>query len=109
MTVEEITKKIAEKAPSWVERLLMPKLSSIDGKLEAINTRIDSTNERIGSLRTEMDIKIESLRNEMKSEFKGLDYRFESIDVKLDRIPVIEEITALKLKIAELEKRMAMA
>ncbi|MDP2766730.1 MAG: hypothetical protein Q8O41_04675 [Candidatus Methanoperedens sp.] len=49
----------------------------------------------------------------MKSEFVGLNYRFEAIDTKLDslekRIPVIEEITALKIRIAEMEKKLAMA
>ncbi len=110
----------AEKIPTWIERLLMPKLSEISGDIKAINARIDATNERMDSLRNEtkteigsLDEKIVSLRTEMKSEFKGLGYRFESIDIKLDslekRIPVIEEITALKIKIAELEKRMATA
>ncbi|GFO96295.1 uncharacterized protein ig2599ANME_0484 [groundwater metagenome] len=70
------------------------------------------------------DNKIGSLRNEMKSEFAGLNYRFENVDGRIDslriemtvrldsiekRIPVIEEITALKLKIAEIEKKLAVA
>lgn len=32
----------AEKIPSWIERLLMPKLSEISGEIKAINTRICS-------------------------------------------------------------------
>ncbi len=117
----------AEKIPSWIERLLLPKLSEITGEIKAVNTRIDALESnmntringldgKIDSLRNETKSEIGSLRNEMKSletqiksEFKGLDYRFESIDVKLDRIPVIEEITALKLKIADIEKRLAEA
>jgi len=42
-----------------------------------------------------------------------MDYRFESINIKLDslekRIPVKEEITAPKLRIADMEKRLALA
>jgi len=106
-----------EKMPSWIERLLLPKLNTIEGELKAINTRIDSLDEKI-------DIKIDSLRNEMKSEFTGLNYRFEKVNeridslriemtVKLDslekRIPVIEKIAVLELKIAEIEKRLAVA
>jgi len=144
-----------EKIPSWIERLLMPKLSEISGEIKAVNTRIDALESnmstridalesnmstriealesnmstRIEALESKMDIKIDSLdermntrinsldekivslRTEMKSDFKGLDYRFETIDIHFDslekRIPVIEEITALKIKIAELEKKMA--
>lgn len=65
-------------------------------------------------------MEISSLRTETISRFEGFDYRFEGIDhrfdaveIKLDslekRIPGIEEITALKLKIAEIEKRLAVA
>jgi hypothetical protein len=53
-----------------------------------------------------LNTKIDSLRNEAKTEFTGLNYRFDYLE---KRIPVIEEITALKLKIADMEKRLAMA
>lgn len=109
-----------EKIPSWIERLLMPQLSEIKGELKAINVRIDSTNERIGNLESNMNTKFEgmdikisslderiaSLRNETKSEFTGLHYRLDSLE---KRIPVIEKITALELKIADLEKKLAVA
>ncbi len=62
-------------------------------KFEATDIKITSLDEKIGSL-----------RNETKSEFQGLHYQLDSLE---KRIPVIEEITALKLKIAELEKRLA--
>ncbi|MCX9009911.1 MAG: hypothetical protein OIN66_02205 [Candidatus Methanoperedens sp.] len=65
----------------------MPELSEIKGELKAINTRIDSTNERIDSLRNEMN----SMRNETKMEISSL------------------RTTALKLKIADIEKRLAAA
>ncbi len=102
-----------EKVPSWIKQFLMPELNEIKGDIKAIHTRIDSTNERI-----------DSLRNEMNSKFEGLNYRFEKVDERIDslrtemnvrldsiekRIPVIEEITALKLKIADIEKKLAVA
>ncbi len=49
---------------------------------------LTALNERIDSLRTEMTVRLDSLEK---------------------RIPVIEEITALKLKIADIEKRLAVA
>ncbi len=69
-------------------------------------SRIDSTDERITSLESKMDTKIDSLRNETKSEFTAMHYRLDSLE---KRISVIEEMTALKLKIADLEKRLAEA
>ncbi len=127
-----------EKIPSWIEHLLLPKLSTIEGELKAINIRIDSVEDQVGSLRNEMlskfeatDNKIDSLRNEMLSKFEGVDIKITSLDERITslrneakteftglnyrfdylekRIPVIEEITALKLKIADMEKRLAMA
>lgn len=103
----------AEKIPSWIEKLLLPKLSEMSGDIKAINARIDSLetnmNIRIGSL----EAQIVSLRNEMNSNFTGVGYRFDAINTSLEsldnRIPVIEKITVLELKIADLEKRLAAA
>ena len=114
----------AEKVPSWIRQFLMPELNEIKGELKAINARIDSTNERINALESKMDIKIDSLRKEMLSKFEIVDGKFAGIDMKIEtlnkvvtikfdsleqRIPVIEKITALELKIADIEKRLAAA
>jgi len=107
----------AEKIPAWIKQVLMPELSEIKGELKAINARIDatngrieSTNERIDSLRTETKMEISSLRTELKMEISSL--RTE-MNVRLDslekRIPVIEKIAALEIKIADLEKRLVAA
>lgn len=90
----------AEKIPGWIERLLLPALNEMKGNFKAINSRIDSLNGRIDGL----DGKIDSLRNETKSEFNALNYRFDSLEKSM---PVIEEITALKIKIANIESKFA--
>jgi restriction endonuclease S subunit len=129
----------AEKIPSWIERLVIPSLNEIKGELKAINTRIDSVEAQISSLRNETKAEITSLRHETKAEIEGLRKemlsRFETTDNKIDslrnetkmeiaslrtemtvrldslekRIPVIEKIAVLELKIAEMEKRLAAA
>lgn len=121
----------AEKIPSWFERLLLPTLNEMKGELKAINTRIDSLDGKIDSLRNEtkseisrFEEKIDSLRNETKTEIISVISEITSVrteitslktemTIRLDslekRIPVIEEITVLKLKIAEIEKRLAAA
>ena len=107
----------ADKILAGIERLLSPKLNEILGEVKAVNTRIDSVESQIASLRNEtksdiarVEERIDSLRNETKIEITSL--RTEMI-VRLDslekRLPVIEELTALKLKIAEIEKKIALA
>ncbi len=114
----------AEKIPSWIEMLLLPSLNEIKGELKAVNARIDSLDERMNTRMVSLDEKIDSLRNEMNSKFEGMNYRFEKVNERIDslrtemtvrldslekRIPVIEKIAVLELKIAEMEKRLAAA
>ncbi|HIH45250.1 MAG TPA: hypothetical protein HA257_09360 [Candidatus Methanoperedenaceae archaeon] len=96
----------AEKIPGWIERMLLPRLSEISGEIRALDTKIDS-------LRNETKAEVESLRKEIQYRFEATDSKFETLNAKIDsldkRIPVIEEITALKIKIADIEKRLAVA
>jgi len=72
-----------EKIPGWVERLLLPAVNEIKGDIKAINTRIDSLDEKINA-------------------------RIDSLDGKMDSLR-LEKITAMEIKIADLEKRLAIA
>ncbi len=59
--------KIAEKAPSWFTRLLMPELVEIKGELKNVNTRIDELDKRLtgrlDSLDSKMESRLDSLNN----------------------------------------------
>lgn len=92
-----------EKIPTWIGRLLLPKLNEITGEIKAIHTRIDPVEKEIVSLRNEMltkfealDAKVESLRNEMVS-------RFDSLETKM---PMMEKIAELEVRLAEIEKKV---
>ncbi|MCK4476618.1 MAG: hypothetical protein KAU16_07815 [Methanophagales archaeon] len=105
-----------EKIPSWIERLLLPKLNEIVGEIKAleakiesvdnkVDVRIDAVEKEIASLRTETlvkfeaaDAKAESLRNEMISRFEAVDSRFDSLEA---RIPVMEKIAELEVRLAD--------
>jgi uncharacterized coiled-coil DUF342 family protein len=77
--------KVMEKIPSWMERLLLPKLKEITGEIKAIHTRIDAVGKEIVSL-----------RNEMISRFETVDAKFEKVDARFDsfeaKIPATEQI-----------------
>jgi hypothetical protein len=100
----------SEKIPWYVECLIIPKLSEISRTIKYINTRNDVLESNEDTRLDLLEDTIKGLRNETKMEISSL--RTE-MTIRLDSleklIPVIEEITALKLKIADMEKRLAMA
>ena len=76
--------RIAEKVPGWVERLLIPTLES---RVREI------VKEEVGHLE------------------KILEARFEAVNSKIDslekRLPVVQELAEIKVRLAEVEKRTA--
>ncbi|MBA7511258.1 hypothetical protein ES705_03249 [subsurface metagenome] len=72
-----------EKIPGWVEKIFTPKVNELIGEVKALNTKVDSlrneTKSELASLRNEMlarfeaaDVKIDSLRNETKADIESL-------------------------------------
>ena len=85
--------KIAEKAPSWFTRLLMPEILEIKGELKNIN--IDELDKRLSE-------KIDSTRNELKSDISRVDSRVEDLDKRLD---IVQRLTILEAKQGEAEDK----
>ena len=109
----------AEKIPSWIERILLPSLNEIKGEFKAVNARIDSTNEKIDSLRNETKTEIEGLRKEMLSKFETTDNKITSLDERIVslrnetkteiasvRTEIISLRTEMTIKFDSLEKRI---
>jgi predicted nucleic acid-binding Zn-ribbon protein len=90
---------LAEKIPSWIEMLLLPKLSEIGGEIKALNARIDSLEKTIESLRNEMG----SLRNEMLASFDAVNTRIDGLERS---ISTSEELAEIKARLAALEKKV---
>jgi len=74
-----------------VERILLPRLNSIDGELKSINTRIDSVHTRIDEMDKRNDIRLEAIRNEIRTVSEKVDF--------------IKDVERLKVEVAELKKR----
>jgi len=88
---------IMDKIPSWIEKLLLPKLNEIIGEIKAIHTRIYAVEKEIVSLRNEMvakfevaDVKIESLRKETKIEIASM--RNETVSLRNEMITKFEAV-----------------
>jgi hypothetical protein len=103
-----VAEKLKAAAGSF-ERLMLPRLNSIDGELKAINTRIDgelkAINTRIDSVEksiAESDKRAESFRSEFRAELKTMQTKLDHIDSKLD---IDRRMMLIEAKMKDLEKR----
>ena len=87
--------RIAEKVPSWVERLLIPTLES---RVREI------VKEQVGYLEKIIETRFESTNIRVKALEDTLNTRMDSLE---KRIPVIEEMAAIKTRLDELERKLA--
>ena len=107
-----MAKKIAEKVPTWISRILLPEIRNIvkeeiSNQLKPIETKISALDEKIEERTKALDMKIEertkalekeiiSLRNEMNA-------RFDSIE---KRLPLIERIALLEARMEKIERHI---
>jgi chromosome segregation ATPase len=120
--------KLAEKAPGWVTRILLPEIAELKGEIKNINTRIDELDKRLSnkidssfdSLTSKIDSnsvllnskidsnfdsltsKIDSLRNELKSDISRVDSRVEDLDKRLD---IVQRLSVLEAKQREMDSK----
>jgi vacuolar-type H+-ATPase subunit I/STV1 len=80
------------------ERLMLPRLNSIDGELKAISTRIDGMEKSIA----ESDKTAESFRSEFRAELKTMQTKLDHIENKLD---IDRRMMSIEAKMKDLEKR----
>ncbi|MDG7003432.1 MAG: hypothetical protein JRN56_05970 [Nitrososphaerota archaeon] len=97
---------MAEKVPGWIERLLLPRLSSIEGELKALKGELNGLRgEMRGELKAvhsetrRLDEKIDSLRNETLTRFDGIE----------KRLDFARDLGVLQTKVTELEARLPKA
>lgn len=95
---------MAEKIPSWIERLLLPRLSEMLGEIKALNTKVDALEKTVNTRINALDERIVSLRNEMISRFEAVNIRIDALE---KRIPVVEELAGIKVRLLELEKKVS--
>jgi glutaredoxin 2 len=86
-----------KKVPGWVERLLLPRLNTIDGDLKAMNTRMDG-----------FEKSKESFRNEMKAEFRTADVKIEAVHSEVSQLheslDIDRRMTIMEAKMKEIER-----
>ncbi len=76
---------MVEKIPGWLERLLLPRLSSLEGELRAFR------GEAAGEFKA-LHIEVKALDERMRTEIGRLDERFNSLEKRMD---LVEQIAVL--------------
>ena len=86
--------KMAEKIPSWLERVLLPQVNQLKGEIAAANARIDGQMGEVKGELKAMNARMGSLEGKLEGEFMAVRSDIERVEEKLGT------------KIDELEKRM---
>jgi hypothetical protein len=98
MSAESIKENAIRKV---IQELIVPNLSKIINKQDILEEKINSTNTRIDAI----DIKIDSLKNELKSDIARLD---EKIDIKIDSLKnkIDDNDEKMDIKITALDDKL---
>jgi len=118
-----LAKKIAEKVPSWISRILLPEIrvivkEEISNQLKPLEAKISALDEKIDERTRALDMKIEektkaldakieertkALEKEVMSLRNEMNARFDSIEKML---PLIERIALLEARMEKIEKHV---
>lgn len=75
---------MAEKIPGYIERLLLPKLSTIEAKIDRVESKVDALE-------------------------KVVDARFESVETQIgelkERLNIVQDLAVLKAQVNELRAK----
>jgi predicted nucleic acid-binding Zn-ribbon protein len=86
---------LAEKIPGWIERLLLPRLSQIEGELKAFRGEANGEFKAIHSEIKRLETKIDGLDERLNTRINSLS----------EKVDVIRDIEKLKVEVAELKKQ----
>jgi hypothetical protein len=88
---------MAEKIPGWLERFLLPRLSSLEGELKAFRGEV------LGEFKA-VNGRIDSLEKQMSSLHSEMNARFEALESK---VTLIEDVTRLKIEVRGLAEKVS--
>jgi len=87
---------LAEKIPGWVERLLLPRLSTIEAKIDRVDGKVDAlekvVNARFQSVETQIDAKFRSVETQI-SKLK-------------ERFNIAQELAVVKAQVKDLRDKL---
>jgi len=89
-----------------VERILLPRLNSIDGELKSINTRIDSAEKSLGTRIDATDAKIDSMKSELRTEMASNKNEIKTeLRALQEKVDILPRLAVLEAKMKDLERK----
>lgn len=95
---------LAEKIPSWLERLLLPRLTSLEGELKAFRGEVAGQFKEVAGEFKAVNGRIDSLEKQMSSLRNEMNARFDSLESK---VTLVEDVTRLKMEVKILMEKVA--
>ena len=93
---------MAEKVPSWLERILLPQIREVKGELKGLNGRMDALEGRMEGEFSAVHSEIRRLDEKIAVEIKRMDERMSGLENTLklgDRISAVENrVTTLEAR-----------
>jgi chromosome segregation ATPase len=95
-----------KEAAGAVERILLPRLNSIDGELKSINTKIDSSKSELRAEIKVVDTRVTEMDKRLTTRIDSLSERLTTrIDSLSEKFDMVKDIEKLKVEVAELKRR----
>jgi hypothetical protein len=88
------------------ERLMLPRLNSIDGELKSVNTKIDALRNEFRSEIKVVDTRVTEMDKRLSTRVEEMDKRLSSKLEDMDRkLDIDRRMTIIEAKLKDLEKR----
>jgi peptidoglycan hydrolase CwlO-like protein len=105
-----LARKIAEKVPSWISRILLPEIRAIvkeeiSNQLKPIDAKISALDSKVEERTKALDAKIEEKTKSLEAKISALDSKVEEKTKALDA-KVEERTKALEVEISSLRNEM---
>lgn len=93
---------MVERIPGWLERILLPRLSEINGELKAINARIGGLDSKVEGEFKAVHSEIERVDEKVDGVDKRLGAKIDNLDKRLD---MAQRLAVLEAKMSELQPK----
>jgi hypothetical protein len=79
-------RNLAERIPGWIERLLLPKLTTIEAKVDRVDGKVDA-------LEKVVNAKFESVETQIDAKFRSVETQIGELK---ERFNIAQELAVLK-------------
>ena len=86
---------MTEKIPGWLERVLLPRLTVMEGDIKAIYAKIEGLDQKIDSVDAKLSAKIDAVDEKLTAKIEDLD----------KRLDIVQRLAVLEARMGELQPK----